>query len=130
MQQKRTYLVTLLYFIQKMSYTITSTIALTYERIPNYFVLSIFELSYLPFSAKFLFGNGYFLYSSYYRKVLLIDLWQEKNMGSWCLFLHGSIPWNILPTHRLLIRSYCCLACSCSRIFLSSTRCCLGCSCT
>lgn len=46
-----------LYFIQGVVLSLPATIILTYSKIPEYSVLSLFSAAWLPFSFKFVSGT-------------------------------------------------------------------------
>jgi len=46
-----------LYLLQGLAFGFFCSIPLTYETVPNYQILSMFDAAALPFSFKFLFGK-------------------------------------------------------------------------
>jgi hypothetical protein len=52
------YLVSHLYLLQGFFYGFFRSIPLTYTRVPDYKILSMFDMATLPFSCKFIMGKS------------------------------------------------------------------------
>jgi hypothetical protein len=79
-------MIALLYFVQGLCHNVVGTIILTYPQIPNYFVLSVFDLSTIVFASKFIIGIHIFKFSSNSRNILVYYFWKKKNVDCVLLF--------------------------------------------
>lgn len=78
MHQGRVWLISYLYIIQGLVGKISETLILTYNKVPNYFILSIFEVSRLMFSLKFLIGNFIFISAPFVEKYTSFSYGRRK----------------------------------------------------